>query len=283
MSKTSIRFVRSDQKTFAIDGSIFGLTAAKGLDEPNIEVFTQKSAVGDGDIVTGQRVGSRTLEFTCKIRNPALNDTMRRFLTSFFVAAKTYDVYVKRSGAQRFAQACRLEGLTINTENQYKPITAKVSMLMPDGYFLSVDSFGRNIAGVEDRCGYPYIATAAHGRIYGLYSFAQTVYLDNDGDAEAYCKAVFTAKGTVTNPKMIAGDGYVRVLTTLSDGDVMIIDGKAKSVTINGANASNLQDKRSNYDGIVFALGTNSIGFSADVGSNVLDVYVYYNKRYLGA
>ena len=25
------------------------------------------------------------------------------------------------------------------------------------------------------------------------------------------------------------------------------------------------------------------VGFNADIGSNVLDVYIYYNKRYMGA
>ena len=109
------------------------------------------------------------------------------------------------------------------------------------------------------------------------------MFLDNDGDAQAYCKAVLIARGAVANPKLIAGGSYVRVLTTLAQGDVLVVDGKTKTITLNGENASNRIDKKSSFEGIVFALGTNTVGFTADSGSNLLDVYVYYNKRYMGA
>lgn len=283
MSSITVQFIRGDGRTFAIDGATLGLVAAAGLDRANVEVFTQKSAIGDGDIVTGQRVGSRTLEFTAKARQAALNEVLRRAVTSFFTASHAYEIHIGRYGAKRYAANCRLDSAEIPTESQHKPITLKLSFLMPEGYFLSVDGFGKNIAAIEPRCGYPFAARQGVGRIYGVYAYAQTVYLDNDGDAEAYCKAVFTARGTVVNPKLIAGGGYVRMLCSLSEGDVMIIDGKTKSVTINGANASACLDKHSRFEGIVFALGTNAIGFTADVGSNVMEVYVYYNKRYMGA
>lgn len=277
-----VSFVRNDGKTFAIDDSVLGLVSARGLDEANVEVFTQKSAIGDGDIVTGQRVGSRTIEFEARLKNSALNEIVRRAATSFFTANRTYDVYVSRYGDPRYAAGCRLDNLACATENIHKPITIKVSLLMPEGYWLSVDSFGKNIAGITGRCGYPFISQSGYGRIYGTYEYAGTVYLDNDGDAEAYCKAVFIAQGTVTNPKLIAGSGWVRVKCTLNSGDVLIIDGKTKGVTINGANAAAMLDKGSNFAGIVFGIGTNSIGFTADVGSNMLAVNVYYNKRYMG-
>ena len=279
MSRIQIDIRREDGTLFAVDDAVWGLVAATGLDKPNVEVFTQKAAVGSGDLVTGSRVGSRTIELTVKVKNAALNEILRRAATSFFTLAHTYDVYVTRYGDPRYAAECRLDSFEIATENQYKPITAKISLLNPEGYFLSADSFGRNIAGVTGRAGYPFVSLAGYGRICGIYAFAQTVYLSNDGDAEAYCKAVFTALGAVTNPKLIAGNGYVRVLCTLAAGDVLVIDGKTKSVTLNGANVATLLDKASSFAGIVFAIGTNSVGYTADVGSNVVAVNVYYNKR----
>ena len=283
MSKILINFVRSDGRAMAIDDTTLSLVDADGLDKANIEVFTEKAAVGDGDMVTGQRVGSREIEFTARALNPALNEVLRRAWTSFFVANRTYDVYVTRYGDRRFAMGCYLDSFEIPVDNQYVPITLKIDLLCPEGYWLSVDSFGKNIAGVTDRLGYPFISLAGYGRLYGIYTYAGTVYLDNDGDAEAYCKAVFTALSSVTNPKLIAGDGFVRVLTTMTAGDVLIIDGRTKSVTINGANAATLLDRESSFAGIVFGLGTNSVSFTADVGSNALAVNIYYNKRYLGA
>ncbi len=283
MSKILINFLRSDGKSMAIDDTTLSLVDADGLDKPNIEVFSEKAAVGDGDMVTGQRVGSRDIEFTARALNPALNEILRRAWGSFFVANRTYDVYVTRYGSNRYATGCYLTDFEIPTDNQYTPITLKISLICPEGYWLSVDSFGKNIAGVTERLGYPFISLSGYGRIYGVYTYAGTVYLDNDGDAESYCKAVFTAQGDVTNPKLIAGDGFVRVLTTMTAGDVLIIDGKSKSVTLNGANAATLVDRASSFDGIVFRLGTNSVGFTADVGSSALSVNIYYNKRYMGA
>lgn len=283
MSRITLTIERDDGAVFSVDGETWGLLAAEGLDKPSLTVYTQKAALTDGDLVTATRVGSREVELTLKTPRPALNEVLRRQATSFFTLAHTYALHVTRYGKPRYARNCRLESMEIPTERQYVPITLKLTLLCPEGYFVSEDNFGKNLAAIESRCGYPYAALSAYGRILGVYSYAGTVYLDNDGDAEAYCKAVFLAKGTVTNPKLIAGDGYVRVLCTLHAGDTLIIDGETRQAMINGAAAARLIDKNSNFDGITFAVGTNHIGFAADVGSNLLDVYVYYNKRYLGA
>ena len=208
---------------------------------------------------------------------------LRRVITSFFTVSQVYAIYVSRYGEQRYAVGCHLDEADVPTENPCKPITLKLSFLMPGGYFLSVDSFGKNIASIEGRAGYPYLSPENLGRVYGVYAYASTVSLENDGDAQAYCKAVFTALGTVVNPKLIAGGGYVRVLCTLARDDVLVIDGYAKSVMLNGVNVSTKLDRASNFSGIVFAVGTNTVGFTSDIGSNMLAVNVYYNKRYMGA
>lgn len=282
MSKILIRFVRDDAKTYAIDDTTLGLVSASGLDEPNIEIYKQSLATVDGDIITGTRVGSRIIDLTAKIKNTALNEIMRRLTTSFFSPAHTYEMYVTRGEETRYAKECHVDSLEIPTENQNARLTIKIAMLMPEGYWLSLDSFGENIAGVTPRCGYPYISYAPYGRIYGVYAYAGTVYLDNDGDSEAFCQAVFTANGAVTNPKIITSKGYVRVIGSMVAGDILIIDGQKKSVTLNGVNVSNKLDRKSDFSGLIFDIGTNSIAFSADTGSISLDVNIYYNKRYLG-
>ena len=283
MSSLSVRWVRGDGGTFTADGSLLGLISAEGLNEPALEVFSQKAALGDGDLVTGARVGSRELAFTCKAKHSVCNDLLVRALPSFFIASQTYDVQINRAGDCRIAAGCRLSALEIPTENPAKPLTVKLSFLMPEGYFLSEDGFGQNIAGILGRCGYPYAALGSYGRLYGLYAYAQTVYLDNDGDAEAFCKAVLYARGMVVNPRIQTGGGFVRLLTALAAGDTLVIDGRTKSVEKNGANAAALLDRASDFSSLAFAPGTNTISYIADVGANMLDVYVYYNKRFLGA
>lgn len=279
----TLKFIRSDGQIFSITDSVWGLTGAEGLDKPALSVFTESAGIGDGDIVTGSRVGARPIAIQLKAKSAALNEVLRRAATSYFTLGRTYDLYVYRYGEARYAPACYLQAFEIPTEKITKPITANIGLLCPEGYFLGADDFSKNIAGITGRCGYPYIAHEDYGRIVGVYSFADTVYLDNDGDAEAYCRAVFTARGDVTNPKLIAGNGYVRVIGEMATGDVLIIDGRTKAVTMNGVNIATKLDKASRFDGITFAIGTNAVGYGADIGSNVLDVYLYYNKRYMGA
>jgi hypothetical protein len=283
MSGLNVTWTRGDGQTFTVDGGAIGLLSVTGLNAPNLEVYTQKNALGDGDLVTGRRVGSRTLEFSCKARHASLNGVLLRALPSFFTAAQTYGIEIDRSGDKRYALSCLLDSLEIPAECVGVPLSVQLSFLMPEGYFISSDSFGKNIAAIESRCGYPFAALGKYGRVYGLYAFAQTVYLDNDGDAEAYCMAVIRARGQVTYPKLIAGSGYVRVLTLMQEDDILAIDGKTKSVLLNGVNLASKLDKASDFQSLVFGLGTNHIGFSADVGANLMDVYVYYNKRFLGA
>ena len=279
----TLKFVRSDGQVFSVTDSVWGLTAAEGFDKPALSIFTESAAIGDGDIVTGTRMGSRSINIQLVAKSAALNEVLRRAATSFFTLGRTYDVYVYRYGNTRYAPACHLQAFNIPTQRLTIPITMTLGLLCPEGYFLSADSFSKNIAGVAGRAGWPYMAQEAYGRIVGIYSFAETVYLDNDGDAEAYCQAVFTARGDVSNPKLIAGDGYVRVIGDMSSGDVLVIDGRSKAVTMNDVNIATQLDKASNFDGITFAIGTNTVGFTADVGRNMLDVYIYYNKRYMGA
>ena len=245
--------------------------------EFGIDTFGDVTLGDDGELLSQAQVIRNVVE------QGVLNDPLRRSITAFFSPAQSFQVYIHRADGVRFADGCRLESLQIPTENIHTPLTVTLSLLMPEGYFLSADGFGKNIAAIEPRCGYPYAAQAGIGRIYGLYAFAQTVYLDNDGDAQAYLKAVFSARGTVTNPKLMAGGGFVRMLMTLQAGDVLVVDGKTRAVTLNGDNASARLDRHSSFEGIVFGLGSNTVSYTADAGANLLDVYVYYNKRYIGA
>ena len=137
----TLRFVRNDGQVFSVTDTVWGLIGAKGLDSPELTVYTQKAAIGDGDLVTGWRVGARDIEFELKAKPSALNDVLRRAATSYFRSGSTYDVYVYRYGNTRYAPACYLEDFDIPTEKLTIPITLKLELLCPEGYFLSADSF----------------------------------------------------------------------------------------------------------------------------------------------
>ena len=58
-----IKFIRDDGLTLNIT-DYFKIISIEGLGTITQEIFTEKRAVGDGDIITGTRVSSRTVTIT---------------------------------------------------------------------------------------------------------------------------------------------------------------------------------------------------------------------------
>lgn len=83
---------------------------------------------------------------------------------------------------------------------------------------------------------------------------------------------------------MIIGNAYVKVITTLSEGDVIEMDFTAMPPTIkkNGANCIGLCDKKSAFDEMMLDIGDTEVSYSADEGTNLVSVSIYYNKLYCG-
>ena len=275
-------FKRSDGKQFVFGDNTFAILQMTGLDDLKPEIFKKKRAVGDGDIITGYRIPSRDLSVKAEIIDYRLNDTMRTVMTSFFSTHYKYDVYITYTGEQRYAKGCTLTRFYCPMGNIYEPIKPLVSMLCTDGYFLSVDEFGKNIAATKGGAGFPYVNLVNRSRPFGIYMFNREVQIFNDGDADAYCKAVFTFRGEVVNPSISKGDSFVKCLDTFHAGDTLIMDAYDKSITKNGVNISTKVDKGSRWNDLVFQIGDNSISYNADAGSNLVDVTIYFNKRYLG-
>ena len=282
--QVSVKFTRSDGRTFAFDDAPFGVTALTGIDAPKVEVFTQKQAIGDGDIVTGKRVAARQITITASNRKPAINQQMRKLASAFFNPAYTYSVEITYHGSTRSAHDCELKALAMPTGNVYKRLEITLTMLSPTGYLDGGGMYGRDINSVQPRLGWPWVSLVDVGHLYSLHSFAKAITVDNDGDGPTYIRAEFVANGpdTVVNPQLVKGQYYIRVLTTLHAGDKLTIDTEKKQVKLNGASILHLVDKTSNWAGMRMDVGVNSFGFDADERDNQLAVRIYYTKRYYG-
>jgi len=282
LSKPNWIFRRSDGKSLTFGDDMFGILKMEGIDDLKPEVFKKKKAIGDGDIITGYRIPSRELSVTAELYDHRLNAQMRKVMDSFFNPKFTFDVYITYTAEQRFARNCSLLRYKCPKGNIYKPLQPQVIMLYPDGYFLSVDEFGQDIASIRGGRGWPYVNLVGKSGPFGVHAFQRNVQIFNDGDAEAYCKAVITFTGEVTNPRIMNGDAYVKVLDVFVEGDRLELDAYAKSATKNGKNISTKVDKGSRWNDMIFVVGDNTIAYDADFGNNLMNVNVYFNKRYLG-
>lgn len=278
-----IRFVRSDDREWVIDGGNWGIPSdgLEGFGRFDNDISTVDNAIGDGGIVTSHRVAQKDRTIVAVSKNHNLTEILRDEATAFFNPKMTYKVYLTYMGRTRWAEG-RILKFDLPTKNIYKRLKLTVTVLFADPYLKSYEDFGKDIASVSGGAGFPYLCRVNVGQPTGIFNFSQIVNLSNDGDVEAYCKVVMTASGEVENPKIIINNHYVRVLDTMVDGDVIIMDFAANPPTVkkNGVNCIGKCDRTSEFDEMGLVIGDSTLSYTADNGSNNLSVSIYYNKLY---
>lgn len=282
-----IRIVRSDSKEFNIDGTDWRIPSdgLDGFGTYENDITTVDNAVGDGGIIASDRIAPKDRTIVAKSRNPVLNDILRRVALSFFNSKFEYKLYITYMGVTRWCEG-KIYKFSLPNGNVNRTMTMTITFLCPNPFLKSYDNFGKNIASVVGMCAFPYLCSVTDGTPKGItggrFNFAQVIVLENDGDVETFCKAVFSASGDVVNPKLTVNGNYVRVLDTMQLGDVIIIDFTKNPPTVqkNGVNYIGHCDRTSAFDDMALVVGDSEIAFDADTGSNLLDVSIYYNKLY---
>lgn len=285
--KVKIRIVRSDNKEFNIDGSDWRIPSdgLDGFGKYENDITTVDNAVGDGGIVVSDRIAPKDRTIVAKSRNPVLNDILRRAALSFFNAKLEYKIYVTYMGVTRWCEG-KIYKFDLPSGNVNRTMTMTVTFLCPNPFLKSYDNFGKNIASVMGMCAFPYLCSVTAGTPKGItggrFNFAKKVELQNDGDVDTFCKAVFTANGEVVNPELVINGNYVRVIDTMQENDVIVIDFTKSPPTVqkNGENYIGHCDRTSAFDDMAIIVGDSEISFDAETGSNLLDVSIYYNKLY---
>lgn len=297
MKIVKVRVVRSDGDSMEFGtGTDWGIPS-DGLENwSNLdsEVEISENVTFDGGTVTNKRVASIDRTVKARLRNASLNELMRERVTRFFNPKYSYEAHIEYQGRKLWCQGEQY-GFTCDAGNVYQPVSFTWTILCPMPYLMGEDDFGKDIANIDAKFGFPlYSCTSATGEakgvanaggfIWSAYSFARTVELANNGDVDTFCRAVMIANGTVTNPKLIKGGKYVRIIDTLQQGDVVEIDftQRPPTVTKNGESIIQKCDRLSSFVGMEFAVGLNTIQYDADNGSALLSVSLYYNERFLG-
>lgn len=241
--------------------------------------------MGDGGTDVASRIAPKDRMIVAKSVNPAMNEILRKQALAFFGSKYTYSIYITYMGVTRWCEG-KLYKFNLPSANIYRTMTMTIIFHCADPFLKSYDNFGKNIASIMGMVAFPYLCSVTpdtpQGVTGGRYNFAQKVLLENDGDVETFCQAVFKAKGEVVNPKLVVNDNYVRIIDTMVENDVIIIDFTKMPPTIrkNDVNCIGKCDKTSSFDDMALSIGVSEISFDADTGSNLLDVSIYYNKLY---
>ena len=281
LEQVRVRFVRQDGKELAADETDWGLTAIDGAAAPQYQVYTSDQARGDGSFVTGRRVAARDLEFSAAVMDAGSNAVLRKAALSFFRPGVEYRIYWTYLGTTRWITG-ELTAFKAPSGPVGEAQTFSAYFLCAKPFWQSVDDFGQDIAAITPCWGWPYMDHPIFGVRAAVANFAREVVFDYDGDVPSYFKATITCDGPVTNPRLTGGEGYVRILTGMQQGDVLTIDFEAARVQMNGENILAKVDRASSFSAMKMGPGENRVSFSADVGENGMHVVLYYNKQYLG-
>ena len=102
----------------------------------------------------------------------------------------------------------------------------------------------------------------------------------NSGNETVY--PIITISTPATNPKLInrATNEFMQVMTTVLEGDKLIIDMRNKTITHNGLNIYSLQRDGSTFFGLV--PGVNVMEIQSDIASENSKAEVRYQSGFLG-
>lgn len=125
------------------------------------------------------------------------------------------------------------------------------------------------------------------GIVFGLRQPSLIVGIENTGAVEVGMKIVFRAKGSLDSPMLINVNTqeFFKVNKTMEAGEeieVNTIIGEKKIIgTKNGLSSNYFKYRDLDSTWLQLAVGDNLFRYDADVNIENLEVYVYFNNKYL--
>lgn len=281
----TVKFIRDDNETFFIDNETWKIPSdgLEGFDYISPIITTQKKAYNDGSFYQSVMVSEKDRTITAVLLNRKLNKLMRERLRSFFGVKRVFDVFINYNGVERKFNGY-LYAYKLPTKNIYDFLTLTVTILSTQPYLLSVDEFGQNIGQRYAKFGFPFPSIVNKGFVFSVLKYSQSAKLKNDGDIFTYPKIVIHANGEITNPEVRLNDKFIKYNDVLKLNDILTIDltNDQAQVMLNEKNVIGKTDRRSSFTNFKIEIGNNDFSYDAQTGANLMDVTVYFNKRYGG-
>lgn len=125
------------------------------------------------------------------------------------------------------------------------------------------------------------------GIIFGLRQPSLIVNVVNSGSVEVGLKIVFKAKGTLDNPKLVnmSTQEFFKINKTMFDGEEIVVDTTIGQKSVKGVfgdtqeNYFKYRDLESTW--LQLSPGDNLFRYDADTNIGSLEVYIYYNNKFL--
>mgnify|MGYP000884680476 FL=1 len=245
---------------------------------PNIRSATGVNQGRDGSWVSRQLYEGRYISFQGRIfgGEPIDVENKRRELVSVLQRKKLKLRIITYAGMEFITEVFVMANqMPINRELNI--VKWKIDLLSEDPLFYD-NSAGELLATVgkvmDGGFDIPFDIP------FNISAGGEPSVVTNSGNETVY--PIITISTLATNPKLInrATNEFMQVMTTVLEGDKLIIDMRNKTITHNGLNVYSLQRDGSTFFGLI--PGVNVMEIQSDIASENSKAEVRYQSGFLG-
>ena len=245
-----------------------------------------------GVYVTGTSLETRSVTFQGWViaENESMMTIRKTTLNRFFNPQQAVDLFYK-DYVLRFLPNTSIRYSTVIAENNEVICKFKVEGYCPDPLFSEQVESKVAAASTQAMFHFPLIISETPnppgGIIFGLRQPSLIVTVTNNGAVDVGMKIVFRASGTLTNPSLIEVNTqkFFKVNKTMVAGEEITIDtiiGEKKiEGYLNGITSNYFKYRDLDSEWLQLKVGDNLFRYDADQNVGNLEVYIYYNNKYL--
>ena len=245
-----------------------------------------------GVYVTGTSLETRsvTIQGWVIAENESMMTIRKTTLNRFFNPQQAVDLFYK-DYVLRFLPNTSICYSTVIAENNEVICKFKVEGYCPDPLFSEQVESKVAAASTQAMFHFPLIISETPnppgGIIFGLRQPSLIVTVTNNGAVDVGMKIVFRASGTLTNPSLIEVNTqkFFKVNKTMVAGEEITIDtiiGEKKiEGYLNGITSNYFKYRDLDSEWLQLKVGDNLFRYDADQNVGNLEVYIYYNNKYL--
>lgn len=245
-----------------------------------------------GVYVTGTSLETRsvTIQGWVIAENESMMTIRKTTLNRFFNPQQAVDLFYK-DYVLRFLPNTSIRYSTVIAENNEVICKFKVEGYCPDPLFSEQVESKVAAASTQAMFHFPLIISETPnppgGIIFGLRQPSLIVTVTNNGAVDVGMKIVFRASGTLTNPSLIEVNTqkFFKVNKTMVAGEEITIDtiiGEKKiEGYLNGITSNYFKYRDLDSEWLQLKVGDNLFRYDADQNIGNLEVYIYYNNKYL--
>lgn len=241
-------------------------------------------------IGTSLETRSVTIQGWVIAENESMMTIRKTTLNRFFNPQQAVDLFYK-DYVLRFLPNTSIRYSTVIAENNEVICKFKVEGYCPDPLFSEQVESKVAAASTQAMFHFPLIISETPnppgGIIFGLRQPSLIVTVMNNGAVDVGMKIVFRANGTLTNPSLIEVNTqkFFKVNKTMVAGEEITIDtiiGEKKiEGYLNGITSNYFKYRDLDSEWLQLKVGDNLFRYDADQNVGNLEVYIYYNNKYL--